>query len=82
MTSRKDWHELPRLAAANRLIELRNELRQKNLFDTEEPPLPKGDGVVPPEARASRTLGWVVQRPRVPAHGCGRYEIWSQRATE
>ena len=35
----KDWHELPGPAAAAKLIEFRNELREKNLHDTEEPPL-------------------------------------------
>lgn len=56
MTSRKDWHELPRLPAMTRLIELRNELRQKNLFDTEEPPLSTEDAGAPTEAATSRTL--------------------------
>ena len=35
----KNWYELPGPAAATKLIELRNELRAKNLHDTEEPPL-------------------------------------------
>ena len=56
MTSRKDWHELPRLPAMTRLIELRNELRQKNLFESEEPPLSTEDAGAPTEAATSRTL--------------------------
>ena len=35
----RPWYELPRLLAMGRLVEMRNELRQKNLLDTEEPPL-------------------------------------------
>lgn len=37
--NRRPWYKLPRLLAMPRLIEIRNELRQKNLHDTEEPPL-------------------------------------------
>ena len=46
LLNRRPWYELPRLLAMGRLIELRNELREKNLHDTEEPPLQKGQ--VPP----------------------------------
>ena len=35
----KEWYELPFAAAAARLIEIRNELREKNLHDTSDPPL-------------------------------------------
>ena len=35
----KEWHQLPYAAAATRLVQMRNELREKNLHDTEEPPL-------------------------------------------
>src|SRR6185436_617084 len=38
---RKQWYELPRNLALARLGTIRNELRQKNLHDTEEPPLEK-----------------------------------------
>jgi len=53
--SDKEWFRLPFPAAAPRLIEIRNELRAKNLHDTEEPPLEKSEGPVAPEARAFRT---------------------------
>ena len=33
----KQWYELPRPAAMAKLVEVRNELRAKNLHDTEEP---------------------------------------------
>jgi hypothetical protein len=41
LLNRKPWYELPRLLAFGRLFEMRNDLRQKNLHDTEEPPFPK-----------------------------------------
>ena len=31
----KPWYQLPRLLADARLVEMRDELRQKNLYDTE-----------------------------------------------
>ena len=34
-----EWYDLPRAVAGIRLYELREELRKKNLYDTEEPPL-------------------------------------------
>jgi len=39
----REWYELPRVFAMLRLVEMRNELRAKNLIDTEEPPLEKKD---------------------------------------
>jgi hypothetical protein len=35
----RPWYKLPRLLAMGRLIDIRDELRAKNLHDTEEPPL-------------------------------------------
>ncbi len=35
------WHQLPKLLGLLGLLRLRNELREKNLFDTENPPLEK-----------------------------------------
>jgi hypothetical protein len=51
----KDWHDLPYPIAAPKLIEMRNELRAKNLHDTEDPPLEKSDGPPPADARPFRT---------------------------
>jgi hypothetical protein len=34
-----DWYDLPRPAAGIRLYQIREKLREKNLQDTEEPPL-------------------------------------------
>ena len=46
LLQRRPWYQLPRFLAYARLIEIRNELREKNLHDTEEPPLEKQ--AVPP----------------------------------
>ena len=48
---RRPWHELPRLLAIAQLIEIRNDLREQNLHDTEEPPLPRHE--VPPNLDAA-----------------------------
>ena len=55
---RKQWYELPRNLALGRLGQIRNELRQKNLHDTEEPPLQKNDisKSISPEQRATRSI--------------------------
>jgi hypothetical protein len=37
LLNKRPWYELPRLLAEGRLVEIRNELRLKNLYDTEEP---------------------------------------------
>jgi hypothetical protein len=55
MSFDKEWFRLPRPLAAKRLIQMRNELREKNLFDAEEPPHPRPAGPVPPEVRTART---------------------------
>jgi hypothetical protein len=55
IVSDKDWHELPYAAAAPKLIEIRNELRNKNLHDTEEPPLEAAETPAPAAAHATRT---------------------------
>jgi hypothetical protein len=51
----KEWYDLPRPAAGAKLVEIRNELRAKNLHDTEEPPLERREGPVSPEVRSVRT---------------------------
>jgi hypothetical protein len=54
----RPWYKLPRLLAVPKLVEIRNELRKKNLHDTEEPPMPKRgkkEGV-PLEAKLWRTF--------------------------
>jgi hypothetical protein len=52
----RPWYQRPRLFAMGDLVEIRNELRQENLHDTEEPPLPRQDpAAVEPALRESRT---------------------------
>jgi hypothetical protein len=52
----KQWYELPRPAAMAKLVEIRNELRQKNLVDTEEPKMPEQQGPVAEDLKAFRTV--------------------------
>ena len=74
---RRAWYQLPRFLAYARLVEIRNELREKNLHDTEEPPLEKQ--AVPPRRsrsghprRRARPTGRSndLQYPRMGAVGC------------
>ena len=53
---KRPWYELPRLLAMVRLGEIRNELREKNLHDTEEPILKRADpgAALDPAVRNSR----------------------------
>jgi hypothetical protein len=55
MANDREWYDLPGPIAAARLIAIRNELRRRNLHDTEEPPLTKLAGPVPDHVRAART---------------------------
>ena len=41
LLKKKPWYELPRLLADGRLVQMRTELRKKNLHDTEEPAEPR-----------------------------------------
>src|SRR5262245_1562708 len=72
---RRPWYELPKLLAMPRLVQIRNELRQKNLHDTEEPPLERKE--VPPDLdpklREERTVDGTYDDLHYPAMGsCGR----------
>ena len=64
----KDWFDLPRPAQGIRLYEIRSELREKNLFDTEEPPLETsatpaaGDGQQQHPSQSSPLGHMVLQR--------------------
>jgi hypothetical protein len=51
----KQWYEFPDLIAGPKLFQSRNELREKNLHDTEEPPLERSSEPVPGDARTWRT---------------------------
>ena len=54
----RPWYKLPALLAAPALVQMRNELREKNLHDTEEPPLAtrQPDDPLPPNVKDQRTL--------------------------
>jgi hypothetical protein len=67
----RPWHKRPRLLAMLELIDIRDELREKNLHDTEEPPLeqqqaPPDPG---PAAREARTADGTFNDLRVPGMG-------------
>ena len=67
---RKPWYELPRNLALAKLGQIRNELRQKNLHDTEEPPLEKKDPAkADATVRASRTVDGTYNDLTYPAMG-------------
>jgi hypothetical protein len=53
---KRPWYKLPRLLAMPRLIEIRNELRELNLHDTEDPPLAVTSDPPTEEVRQSRTI--------------------------
>ena len=55
IVSDKEWHERPGPAAAAKLVELRDKLREKNLHDTEEPPLETSTEPPTGEVRNART---------------------------
>ncbi len=72
---RRPWYKLPRILATPRLIEIRNDLREKNLHDTEEPPLARQD--IPPDLdpklREERTVDGTYNDLNFPQMGsCGR----------
>jgi len=65
----KPWYELPIPKAVVRLVEIRNELRQKNLHDTEEPALETRDPGAPPAAYRTRTNDGTYNDLRCPRMG-------------
>ena len=78
---RRPWYQLPKLLAMPRLVEIRNELRQKNLHDTEEPPLERKE--IPPDLdpklRQERTVDGTYNDLHYPADGQLRQTIRPQR---
>ena len=71
LLNKRPWYKLPRLLAMGRLVEIRNELRQKNLHDTEEPPFEcLATPVTPtPEQREGRTLDGTFNDLTCPSMG-------------
>jgi len=75
LIKRRPWYKLPRLLAMSRLVDMRNTLREKNLHDTEEPPLERQDvpADLDPGLREARTLDGTfndLQFPKMGAVGC------------
>ena len=72
---RNPWYTLPKLLAVPKLVEMRNQLRRENLFDTEEPPLEKKPvpANLDPALRAERTVDGRYNDLSYPEMGgCGR----------
>lgn len=67
----RPWYKRPRLLAMLELIDIRNELRDKNLHDTEEPPLETREipADLDPAIREARTADGSENDLRVPKMG-------------
>jgi len=50
----REWFDLPPLVAGPKLVQARDELREKNLHDTEEPPHARAESAPPAEALTAR----------------------------
>jgi hypothetical protein len=72
LQNRRPWYTLPDLLAMPRLVEIRNELRAKNLHDTEEPALEKKP--IPPDLdpalQNERTIEGTHNDLAFPRMGC------------
>jgi hypothetical protein len=71
----RPWYKLPRFLAVARLVQIRDELREENLHDTEEPALEKKD--IPPDLdpalRETRTTDGTyndLSYPKMGSVGC------------
>ena len=71
LQNRRPWYKLPDLLAMPRLVEIRNELRARNLHDTEEPPLEKKPvpADLDPALRNERTIEGTHNDLQYPAMG-------------
>jgi hypothetical protein len=72
---KREWYDLPTLLAAVRLVGIRNELREKNLHDTEEPPFERKEipANLDPALRQGRTVDGTfndLHVPRMGSAGC------------
>jgi Animal haem peroxidase len=68
---RRPWYELPGILAVPKLVEIRNELRQNNLHDTEDPPLQKQATPDPnPKLREERSIDGSHNDLHYPKMGC------------
>ena len=80
IVSDKEWYDLPYPAAAARLVEMRTELRQKNLHDTEEPAARVARDARPGRSAHDSHERRNLQRSALPAHGERRRPLRPQRA--
>lgn len=69
IVSDKEWFDLNYASAAGRLVEIRDELRQKNLHDTEEPALETTADPAPAAQYATRTNDGTYNDLRCPRMG-------------
>jgi len=58
LLKKKPWYQLPLFIGGSQLVAMRNELREKNLYDTEEPAEPRQEipATLDPVLRSSRTI--------------------------
>ena len=75
LLKRREWYELPRLFAMLELINIRTQLRERNLHDTEEPPFEKKEipANLDPALREARTIEGTyndLHYPKMGAVGC------------
>ena len=75
-----DWFDLPRPAQGIRLYRIRDELREKNLHDTEEPPLESSTAPCGRRGVQRAHERRHLQRPDVSADGQRRHAVRAQRA--
>jgi hypothetical protein len=72
LLAEKPWYELPRFLAGFRLAQLRGDLRDQNLHDTEEPPLQTSQDIpadLDPAVRGARTVDGTFNDLRCPKMG-------------
>src|SRR5262245_14308465 len=75
LSKRRPWYKLPTLLAIPQLLKMRNELREKNLHDTEEPPFERRDSnqLSDPAAVQVRTVDGTsndLEFPKMGSAGC------------
>jgi hypothetical protein len=68
-TKEKEWFDFPNAIAGPKLVELRNELREKNLHDTEDPPLEQTTAPPPGDTRNARTSDGTYNDLKCPRMG-------------
>ena len=68
---RRPWHERPRLLAMAELIDIRNDLREQNLHDSEEPPLKRQEipADLNPALRTGRSIDGTFNDLHCPTMG-------------